>query len=169
MEMKQCAFGHFYDVAIHARCPYCGRRGDDESGPRILRREDLGASVAGGADEAVRPVTGWLVCVAGPDRGRSYELRDENNFVGHGEIMDVNLKSDAGISRDWPVVVTYDRQSQGFFCGITGGRDVVRLNGKPLLTTAELRAGDEIELSQTRLRFVPLCGPGFDWPWADLD
>ena len=173
MEIKQCAFGHFYDASIHERCPYCGDRADHASEPLIILRQPLGAEVSGDLAEPVAPtevmagpVVGWLVCVEGPDRGRSYPLHDENNFVGSGSLMDVNLSKGAGPSPDKPAVVTYDRTARAFWCGHTGGREIVRLNGRPLLSTEALRSGDRIRLGQTELLFVGLCGPDFDWDWA---
>lgn len=175
MEIKQCAFGHFYDAGKHGRCPYCGGRDDRASEPRVIRREAI-ESAPPAAEERetspakteARPVVGWLVCVAGPGVGRSYEIRSENNYLGRGNLMDIDIKNDFGISRDRPVAVAYDIRTRAFFCGITNGREVVRLNGRPLLSTTELHAGDKIELSQTELMFVPLCGSDFDWDWDNL-
>ena len=28
------------------------------------------------------PVVGWLVCIAGPDKGRDYRIHSERNFLG---------------------------------------------------------------------------------------
>jgi hypothetical protein len=40
---------------------------------------------------------------------------------------------------------------------------LVYLNGEVLLSAKKLSAGDEMEVGQTKLRFVPLCGPDFSW------
>ena len=77
--------------------------------------------------------------------------------------MDIHIENDPAISRDKPVVVTYDGRDRAFFCGLTNGRELVRLNDRPLLSTAPLQAGDRLELGGTRLLFVPLCGEDFDW------
>lgn len=184
MEMKQCAFGHFYDASIYTQCPYCSEKTGNASEPNIIDREEIGATkpveghdllvdpgVTIGIDDGleVRPVVGWLVCVEGPDRGRSYEIHNENNFVGRSDTMDINIEGDQGISRDKPVIVTYDSRSRSFYCGFMNGRGVVRLNDKPLLSTTELRSGDRIEISRTKLMFIPLCGEQFDWNWDDIN
>lgn len=173
MEIKQCAFGHFYDATLHSHCPYCGDRAGDSPEPNIIRREALDAPRSAGGesatpDEEILPVVGWLVCVAGPSLGRGYEIHNENNFIGRGDLMDINIKNDPGVSRDKPVVVTYDSRERAFFCGLTNGREVIRLNGRPLLSTVQLHAGDRIELGRTELMFVPLCGADFDWDWEKL-
>jgi len=167
MEIRQCAFGHFYDASIYRHCPYCGEGNRRFSEPLVIPRESLEAPPASrescctAAD--IRPVAGWLVCVAGPDRGRSHELHGDNNFVGRGSVCDIDLDGDASISMDRPFVVTYDARDRAFYCGLMNGRDLVRLNGTPLLSTTRMNAGDRLTIGQTELLFVPLCGPDFDW------
>ena len=48
------------------------------------------------------------------------------------------------------------------------GRGVVRLNGMPLLSTTELKRGDILEISRTKMMFAPLSGPDFDWDWENI-
>jgi len=185
MEMKQCAFGHFYDASIYTQCPYCSDKTGNASEPNVIAREEIGATaplegtrpdafdsgvtVPLDAGVEIRPVVGWLVCVEGPDKGRSYEVHNENNFVGRSSTMDINIQGDPGISRDKPVIITYDSRSRAFFCGFMNGRGVVRLNDRPLLSTTELKSGDRIEISKTKLMFMPLCGEQFDWDWDNLN
>lgn len=187
MEMKQCAFGHFYDASIYTQCPYCSDKTGNASEPNVISRDsldpttpltgthpetktiDTGVTVPLDAGVEVRPVVGWLVCVDGPDRGRSYEIHNENNFVGRSSAMDINIENDPGISRDKPVIVTYDSRSRSFYCGFMNGRGVVRLNEKPLLSTTELKSGDRIEISKTTLMFIPLSSDSFDWDWDALN
>ena len=40
---------------------------------------------------------------------------------------------------------------------------MVRLNGRPVLSTEELTHGDIIRIGETTLRFVALCGTDFTW------
>ena len=39
----------------------------------------------------------------------------------------------------------------------------MRRNGRPVLSTEEMQAGDLIVIGETTLRFAPLCGPEFSW------
>ena len=80
--------------------------------------------------------------------------------------MDIYIAGDATISRDSPMVVTYDANSRSFYCGFMGGRSIVRLNGMPLLSTTQLKRGDIIELGKTKLMFVPFSSDAFDWDWT---
>src|ERR1041385_3579869 len=56
---------------------------------------DDGETVALGVKkQGIDPVVGWLVCTAGPDRGRDYRIRSERNFIGRGEEMDIAIRGD---------------------------------------------------------------------------
>ena len=167
MEIRQCAFGHFYDASIYRQCPYCGEGNRRFSEPLVIPRESLEAPASprenGRQTAEIRPVTGWLVCLAGPNRGRSYELHSDNNFVGRGGVYDIDLERDVSISQGHPFVVTYDARDRAFYCGLMNGCDLVRLNSAPLLSTARMNARDRLTIGQTELLFVPLCGVDFDW------
>ena len=39
--------------------------------------------------EVMDPVTGWLVCIEGPSKGRDYKIMTEKNFLGRSETMDI--------------------------------------------------------------------------------
>lgn len=53
-------------------------------------------------------VTGWLVCLKGPEKGRDYRLHHGFNRVGRGLGMDVAIMDDPAVSRDCHCSVVYD-------------------------------------------------------------
>ena len=184
MDMKQCSAGHFYDAERYSSCPYCNKDYSSmNSEPHIVDRmadEDgnIGVTRPLGdftflpeADGVTLPLTepepppapGWLVCVDGPDKGCSFEIHNENNYLGRSPSMDINIPNDKSISRDKPLVITYDNRLCKFFCGFLNGKSLIRLNDMPLLNTVELNKGDILEIGQTKLMFVPFCGDGFAW------
>ena len=181
MIMKQCSAGHFYDAERYDSCPYCATN-KVHTEPNVIQPSgdldptiplnpttgftDGGETIGLDMSKEVRPVVGWLVCIEGPDRGRSYEIHKENNYLGRSAQMDVFIEGDATISRDSPMVVTYDANSRSFYCGFMGGRSIVRLNGKPLLSTTQINHGDTIELGKTKLMFIPFSSEAFDWDWT---
>lgn len=185
MDMKQCAFGHFYDASLYDTCPYCNEKTGNATDPNVIAtgilsddkspladmagRVDMGVTVPLDAMAKAHPVVGWLVCVKGPDMGSSYEIHNENNFIGRSEAMDINIRNDLSISRDKPLLVTYDSDSRTFYCGFMGGHGIVRLNKKPLISTEEIHARDLIEIGKTTLMFMPFCGPDYDWDWNELN
>ena len=113
--MTRCSHGHFYDASKHSSCPYCGAGTDIEGKTRRVPSSpaaqqpkaappppasDPGVTRAVYRETAtgISPVVGWLVCVAGPDRGRDYRIHGEKNFIGRGSSMDIVIAGD-GLAR----------------------------------------------------------------------
>lgn len=120
-------------------------------------------AAATGADPVV-PVVGWLVVTAGPGRGAAMELTSGMNAVGRGDENQVQIDfGDDAISRDAHAYVTYDHEARRFHLSHGGKTNLVRLNDAPVLAVEELSHGDTIRIGATALRFVALCGAGFDW------
>lgn len=113
--------------------------------------------------QVIRPVTGWLVCVEGADKGRDYRLHAEMNYIGRSRSNDVVLSSDPTVSRERHAMIAYDNRGQMFFFAPANGSSLVRQNGKPVLSTVELKAGDRLEIGSGIYLFVPFCGDGFQW------
>lgn len=113
------------------------------------------------------PVVGWLVIVNGTGQGSALELGYGENPLGRGSAMRISLDfgaaSDAAITAERHAVVTYYSRERLFRIRHELGRNPTYLNDKALLEPTELKAGDIVEVGKTRLRFVPLCGPDFEW------
>lgn len=109
------------------------------------------------------PVTGWLVCIDGPDRGKDFRIKPGFNYIGRHESMDICLSGDQKISRDSHAKVAYDDVERKFFFGPEHGADVVRVNGKLVMNQTEIHAYDIITIGSLKLIFIPLCGEKFSW------
>lgn len=114
-------------------------------------------------DVAVDPVVGWLVCIAGPDKGRDWRLVSGRNAIGRGEGMPVRVTSDPGVSRDRHAVLAFDPRSGSFQLAPGDGQALVWCNGAAVLLPVTLAAHDRIELGNSTLLFLPLVGAGFRW------
>jgi hypothetical protein len=191
MALKRCENGHYFDPAKHTSCPSCGvqninfepTRKKEEikladtqpqapagtpAPPRAPdpkpRAVDDGKTVSLIHKKAgIDPVVGWLVCTDGADRGRDYRIRSEKNFIGRGETMDVAIRGDETISRENHAIVSYNPKARQFKLYPGDSRGLVYLNGQEVDGPAALKAGDHIELGQTKLLFVPLCDDTFTW------
>lgn len=178
MESRRCENGHYYDPEKHSSCPHCGVNIDlDPNESRNYTRSNpegltgvRGSSGAEGKTIAminkqlgIDPVVGWLVCVEGPDRGRDYRLRSEKNFIGRSEKMDICIAGDGSISRENHATVSHNPKNNSFKIYPGEGRGLVYLNSEEVDTPRELNPYDTIELGQTKLIFVPLCGEAFSW------
>lgn len=133
--------------------------------------QDIFASDAG--KEAARsenfPI-GWLVLLDGPGRGASFTLNAGLSTVGRDPDQTVSLDfGDAAISRSQHVAIAFDSEENRTFIGHGGKQNIVRVNGKPLLTTEPLNDRDEIKIGKTTLRFVALCDGSFSWDAATED
>ncbi|PPB80568.1 FHA domain-containing protein [Albidovulum inexpectatum] len=117
---------------------------------------------------SVRYPIGWLVVVKGPGRGESFALRSGLSQIGRGEDQTIPLDfGDTAISRSNHASIVYDPETHETLLGHGGKANIVRLNGKPLVSTEKLKNGDMIRIGETTLRFVALCDAEFNWAGED--
>ena len=169
MAIIRCENGHYYDNSKYFRCPFCGVTidvvdkvevdDDDEVTMRLqdAQEEEDDRTVAltnleGGED---RYVTGWLVGVEGPQKGRDYRLHIGVNRIGRAPEMDVQIDTDAQISREH-CRIAYDDRSNAFYL-MPGKGTMTYLNGKSLFNAAELSTDDQICMGASIFEFVAYC------------
>lgn len=110
------------------------------------------------------PLVGWLVVLKGPGRGQGRAIYYGQNSIGRGEDQRIPLDfGDQRISRDAHAFVLYDENQRKFFIRDNGKSTIVRHNGEPVMMPKEMTDRDTIQIGDTTLIFVSLCGPGFDW------
>ena len=113
------------------------------------------------------PVVGWLACVAGPSRGKSYTVRGGVNSIGRSERMDIVITGDLKISAENHAKISYSDKHNRFNLLPGEGRNIVYLNDEEVFTPMPLKAYDLIDFGETKLLFVPLCGEKFTWEDKD--
>lgn len=107
---------------------------------------------------------GWLVVVEGPGRGAAFTLTAGLSTIGRDADQTVCLDyGDTSISRERHASVAYDEEDKRVYVGHGGKSNLVRLNGKPLLSTEELNDGDTLKIGKTVLTYVGFCSPEFSW------
>jgi FHA domain len=107
---------------------------------------------------------GWLVVKSGPGRGTAFALSQGVSQIGRGSDQTVALDfGDMAISRQNHAAIAYDAGSHQFHIGHGGKSNLVRLNGKPLLSTEVVGDGDEIQIGETTLLLKVLCTAQFNW------
>ena len=98
-----------------------------------------------------------------PARGQDLRLGEGRNFLGvdaagNPAVLDAN--SPLAVRRG---IVVYDPQDNNW-CALPGSsNELCTLNGKSLIEKMPLTAGDTFAVGGAQLRFVPLCGPEFNW------
>lgn len=108
------------------------------------------------------PVVGWLVCVEGPEKGKSYILHSGVNFVGRDDSNDISFPYEA-ISRRNHMKIAYDPKYISYRLIPGESHDIVYHNDEGLYEACSLEAYDRIELGELKLVFVPFCGEKFQW------
>ena len=98
-----------------------------------------------------------------PKRNGLRFLGEGRNFLGvdaagNPAVLDAN--SPLAVRRG---IVVYDPQDNNW-CALPGSsNELCTLNGKSLIEKMPLTAGDIFAVGGAQLRFVPLCGPEFNW------
>ena len=144
---------------------------DSDSDTKIFRPNSRGRSenneIQPGAstqDFNVEPVVGWLVIIDGPGKGNFVKLGFGMNSIGRASdsrsILDFG---DEEISRQNHAMLTYDNKNKKFYIQHGGGSNLTYLGENPVLQPHEIFGREIITIGNTKLTFIPLCGPSFNW------
>ena len=136
--------------------------------PQTIIAGGLTHSTAVDGQAAARdPVVGWLVVIEGPGKGSSVQIGNGQNTIGRDEARIRLDFGDPEISRSDHAVISYDPRANQFYIHQGTGRNLVYLEGKPVLAPQLLENGSRISIGGTTLRFVAFCDDGFRWRDAD--
>ena len=107
-------------------------------------------------------MTGWLVVLDGPARGRDLRLGVGRTLLGADNAgQPATLSADAPLSARLAQLV-YD-PAEGSFTLLPGtAQELAYLEGKAVLEPRVLQGGEELRLLEHTLKFVPFCGT-FRW------
>lgn len=118
-------------------------------------------SESAGSDD---PVVGWLVIVKGPGRGNAVKLGYGWNSIGRDASQRACLDfGDSQISRLNHAKLLYDPRARKFTLTLGEGTNPTYLRDEALLGPTQLQSGDRIQMGDTEVLFVALCGETFDW------
>lgn len=172
MKLSKCINGHYYDSSKDKSCPYCPEQSEEDvcaenievkvmEEVKNIKDEKMAA-----AEERISefdPVTGWLVCIGGANKGKDYKIRSERNFIGSSSNMDICIAGDNSVSKENHAIVSFNPKKRVFKVHPGEGRGLVYLNGDDIDAAKELKSYDIIELGNTKLLFIALCGEKFSW------
>lgn len=160
MDFKRCIKGHIYDSTQNDKCPYCKKVIKDQIELEDnIQEEKTRVSLS----YKVEPVVGWLVCIEGAEKGKDYRLVDKRNFVGRSEQMDVCILGDENINKQNHFSITYESNKRIFVISPGNNGDIIYVNKKAIYETNILENYSLIELANTKLVFITLCGSNFTW------
>jgi hypothetical protein len=73
------------------------------------------------------------------------------------------LPADDAVSRSAHSVISYDLRAGRFHLAPGQGRGLTYRNGEEVTGAVQLEPYDTIEVGNSVLVFLPLCGPQFNW------
>jgi hypothetical protein len=116
----------------------------------------------------VKYPVGWIIVLDGPGRGHGFSLTSGMSNIGRGEDQEIQLDfGDNAISRNNHAAIAYDPDTHDFYLGHGGKANLVKLNGKPVVSTEQMASGDKILIGETTLQFIGLCSADFNWDESD--
>ncbi|MEG2770132.1 MAG: FHA domain-containing protein, partial [Oscillospiraceae bacterium] len=107
------------------------------------------------------PVTGWLVCIDGNEKGRDYRLHAGRNFVGRSMTSDVAICDDVQISRENHCSVVFEPNEQTF--SICSGNGITYVNDELLQEPMQAKDETVLTLGNTKLVLIAFCVEGRTW------
>lgn len=161
MSLVKCPSGHVYNAIRYGKiCPYCKMKLQEENG---VDKPDGFEPPIELLEEEIKPVCGWLVCIAGARVGMDYKIHRGKNFIGRGDDMDVQILGDNEINRKNHAIIVYDPKNRNTMLLPGDSEGLVYLNEEAVYVPAEVKHHDTVELGRSRFLFVPLCGENFEW------
>lgn len=111
------------------------------------------------------PPVGWFACIGGPCVGSTYEIYSGKNGIGRKMAAEnkIMIQQDAKISGIKHTTVMYDPKGRKFYLLPGEGNGMVYRNEEIVLNIMELSAHDVLQIGDTSLMLIPLCGPDFTW------
>lgn len=153
-----CPNGHHYNAISYGdTCPNCGEKIDAES---RKTPEELVKELTLKSEEWV---CGWLVCIKGVNKGRSYEIRAGKNPIGSDITMPIRILCDPHINKGNHGVVVYDAHKVQTILLPGDSRGLVYVEDNAIFGPTELDSHDRIQIGDSVFIFVPLCNDKFDW------
>ena len=115
------------------------------------------------AQPVTEPPVGWLVCIKGPHIGQCFNVYSGRNSIGRNSSNRIVIGNDLHVSREKHAWISYEPRKKKFTVMPGDGSGLTYLNDEDIMSPNELKKGDKIELGETMLLFVPLCGEDFSW------
>lgn len=187
MNLQKCPNNHYYNSDKFPYCPHCSNsirfkeiKKENENNPFATSYEEMQnihikESAPKVPTENVTPLTatseplfdkltiGWLVCLTGANRGRSYTIYPGDNHIGRNMNMNVCIKNEATISREDHAIIHYNRHSNIFTLKPNISSNPTIVNDETISEDTIINDRDLIQLGECQLLFVSLCNKHFNW------
>ena len=160
MPLGKCANNHTYNKNKYGdTCPICGvvsKKAKEEG----KTPEEIAAMYRVPENKYV---CGWLACMEGVNKGRSYAICKGNNFIGSDDTMHIQILGDDNVNRYRHSAIAYDDKKHVFTLFPGEAEGLVYLKGEAIYTPQPLSALSSIEIGDSKFVFVPLCNEKLNW------
>lgn len=172
MALNRCKNGHMFSARKYGdTCPYCNtnlERANPLNNKRLMIDDpDKTMPISGVVEGDVDPVTGWLVCIEGPQYGKDFKIRNGKNFIGRADNMHIQILGDNSISRINHAAIIYDSKNRATYLLPGDSSGLAYHNGEAVYTPVEMNAYSVVEIGKSKFIFIPLCGEHFEWESDD--
>jgi len=160
MPLGECANKHMYNKDKHGdTCPICGLKSNKakEDGKT---KEEIEAMLKVPED---RYVCGWLVCIEGVNKGRSYPIHTGKNYIGSRDDMDIQILGDDKVDPCHHAGLAFDDKTNITTLLPSESVGLAYLEGAAVYAPAQLEPYAQIEVGESVFKFVPFCGDGHKW------
>lgn len=182
MPIIECSNGHYYDDNKFDKCPICGEAdifaqaknkyfflaGIEENAKEgLTERYDEDKTEEGNITISIDMkkgkntlTTGWLVCVSGECKGRSFPIKTNRNFIGRDYDMDIVIP-DKNVSRIKHCSIVYDNKKCEFY--LVHGNNPTMVNNQFIEESIKLKENDLLSFGESEYVFIPYCKSGRSW------
>lgn len=161
MSLVKCPSGHVYNAIRYGKiCPYCKMKLEEETTPGKPEGFEPPIELL---QEEIKPVCGWLICIAGARVGMDYKIHSGKNFIGRGDEMDIQILGDNEINRRNHAIIVYDPKNRTTMLLPGDSEGLVYLDGKAVYVPTKVQEYNTIEMGRSRFLFISLCGEHFEW------
>lgn len=173
MGLNRCKNGHMFSARKYGdTCPYCNTNlelNTNMMNNKRLMLDDPDKTVSvSGVTDTVDPVTGWLVCIEGPQYGKDFKIHAGKNFIGRADNMHIQILEDNTVSRINHAAISYDGKNRQTYLLPGDSSGLAYVNGEAVYTPVALEAFSIVEIGKSKFIFMPLCGEHFEWNDGNL-
>ena len=139
-----------------------GSRGGSKAAGMAAPEEGVTIGIFNNRYKGTAYVTGWLVGLSGPVKGRDFRITHGYNWIGRSYNMDMCISEGTGMAENKHCAIVYDGKGNKFF--ITPGSGTITYrNGTILDNPSPLVLGDTLKMGDCEFEFVPFCREGHVW------
>jgi hypothetical protein len=155
------------DDVTRAAIPGVAAKTGEKAGRIVIQagKGSQGPSIIYPSETASQPVCAVLLVTKGPGLGIAVPISYGRTSVGRDRSARVQLDLGDRALSGLHFIISFDETDGSFdLREADAATNHTFLNGARVRSTAILQSGDTIGAGGTELRFVPCCGP--DWNWS---